>query len=50
MSSPTPSPDRQAILAARKRRNIALGLALGGFVILIFVVTVLKLAGGGVPQ
>jgi len=32
-------------LAARKRRNIALGVALAAFVILVFVVTMVRLSG-----
>lgn len=35
-------------VAARKKRNIWIALALGGFVILVFVLTMAKV-GGGIP-
>lgn len=31
----------------RRGRNVVLGLLLGGFVLLVFAVTIVKLAGGG---
>lgn len=40
------SPDEQA---ARKRRNIWLGFALAGFVILVLLITVIRLANG-IPE
>ena len=36
--------------SARRKRNIAIGLALAAFVALIFVVTVIRLSEGGVPR
>lgn len=35
----------EAAKAARNRRNIAMALALAAFVALVFVVTIVKLAG-----
>jgi t-SNARE complex subunit (syntaxin) len=35
---------------ARSRRNIALALALVAFVVLVFIVTIIKLSGGAVPH
>lgn len=40
-----------AALKARNRRNLWLGLALGGFVVLVLVVTLIRLNSGvGVPD
>lgn len=36
-------------LAARKRRNIWLGLALAGFVIIVLLITMVRLANG-IPE
>ncbi len=36
-------------LAARKRRNIWLGFALAGFVILVLLITMIRLANG-IPE
>ncbi|WP_165793554.1 hypothetical protein [Hyphococcus luteus] len=36
-------------LKQRKRRNVAIGLSLGAFVLIVFIVTMLKLAGNA-PQ
>ena len=30
----------------RRRRNIALGIVLGGFIVLVYIVTLVKLGGG----
>ncbi len=30
----------------RRRRNVALGLVLGGFIVLVYIVTLVKLGGG----
>lgn len=30
----------------RRRRNIALGVVLGGFIVLVYIVTLVKLGGG----
>jgi len=47
MSEPDPRAGDQSVEAAkaRTRRNIAIALALGGFVILVFLVTVLRMGG-----
>ncbi len=40
-----------AAIKARTRRNLWLGLALGGFVVLVLVVTLIRLNSGvGVPE
>jgi len=39
------TPDDDAFLRERRRRNIALGLALVAFVVLVFIVTIVKLSG-----
>ena len=31
----------------QKRRNLALALSLGGFMLIVFLVTILKLSGNG---
>lgn len=36
--------ERQAFIAARKRRNVAIALGLVGFAVLIFAITALRLA------
>lgn len=50
MEDPTLKPDVRRMtpeeLAARKRRNLWLGLALGGFVVLVMVTTIIRLATG----
>lgn len=50
MEDPTLKPDVQPItpedLAARKKRNLWLGLALGGFVILVMITTIIRLTTG----
>ena len=38
--------DSQAIHERRKGRNLSVGLILGGFVLMVFAVTVVKLASG----
>ncbi len=30
----------------RRRRNVALGVVLGGFIVLVYIVTLVKLGGG----
>ena len=45
-----PDPDREEALKAQKRRNLAIGLALGLFVILLFIVTIVRLGGGAIPH
>jgi hypothetical protein len=39
-------PDSHEIYGRRRSRNVGLGLTLGAFVLLIFAVTVVKLAEG----
>ena len=39
-------PDSHEIYGRRRSRNVGLGLTLGAFVVLIFAVTVVKLAEG----
>ncbi|MBY9067030.1 hypothetical protein K1X12_08980 [Hyphomonas sp. WL0036] len=50
MEDPTLKPDVRQMtpeeLAARKRRNLWLGLALGGFVVLVMVTTIIRLTTG----
>ncbi|ABI78485.1 hypothetical protein HNE_1041 [Hyphomonas neptunium ATCC 15444] len=50
MEDPTLKPDVRRFtpeeLAARKKRNVWLGLALGGFVVLVMITTVIRLATG----
>lgn len=50
MEDPTLKPEVRPFtpeeLAARKKRNLWLGLALAGFVILVMIVTVIRLATG----
>lgn len=41
---PDPQADREAFIAARKRRNVAIALGLVGFAVLIFAITALRLA------
>ncbi len=43
-------PEQEAALRARNRRNLWLALALGAFVVLVFIITIIKLSGGGVPH
>lgn len=38
--------DKKAYLAAQKRRNIAIGAALAAFVILVFIVTIVRIRQG----
>lgn len=48
--SPVTSLDPEAI-KARNRRNLWLGLALGGFVVLVLMITIIRLnTGVGVPE
>jgi hypothetical protein len=43
--------DAQAVaLKARNRRNLAIALALVGFVVLVFISTLAHLSGGATPQ
>ena len=37
--------ERDAALAAQRKRNIAIAVGLVGFIILVYVVTVLKMGG-----
>lgn len=50
MNDPTLNPDVRRMtpeeLAARKRRNVWLGFALAGFVVLVMVTTIIRLATG----
>ncbi|MAL09810.1 MAG: protoheme IX farnesyltransferase [Maricaulis sp.] len=43
-ATPDPQADREAFIAARKRRNVAIALGLVGFAVLIFAITALRLA------
>ncbi len=43
-------PDSHEIYARRRSRNLGIGLVLGGLVLLIFAVTVVKLTEGGTMQ
>ncbi len=36
--------------AARRKRNLAIATALGAFVLIVFVVTMIRLAQGGTPR
>lgn len=38
--------NKKAYLAAQKRRNLAIGLSLGAFVLLVFIVSVVRMAEG----
>lgn len=49
MTDPEPL-DRERAEAARRRRNVALALALLGFVAVVFIVTIIKLGAGAVPH
>lgn len=50
MDDPTLKPDVRRMtpeeLAARKKRNLWLGLALAGFVVLVMITTIIRLATG----
>ena len=54
MSAPGPPPEPVRLSPeakkARDRRNVALALALVAFVVLVFIVTIIKLSGGAVPH
>ena len=39
------TPDKEAFRRERSRRNIAMAIALVAFVVLVFVVTIVKLSG-----
>lgn len=41
-----PEIEPQEALAARRRRNLWLALALGGFVVLVMLVTIIRLSTG----
>jgi hypothetical protein len=49
MTDPEPV-DRERALQARRRRNVALGLALIGFVVLVFIVTIVRLGANAGPH
>ncbi|GGZ37171.1 MULTISPECIES: hypothetical protein [Asticcacaulis] len=38
--------DKKAYLASQKKRNLAIGLSLGAFVILVFIVSLVRMAEG----
>ncbi|ESQ76531.1 hypothetical protein [Asticcacaulis sp. YBE204] len=40
---PDPEADKKAYLAAQKRRNIAIGLSLFAFVVLVFLVSLTRM-------
>ncbi|MFT3996208.1 MAG: hypothetical protein QM667_02285 [Asticcacaulis sp.] len=42
----SPTDDKKAYLAAQKRRNIAIGLGLFAFVVLVFLVSVVRMTEG----
>lgn len=46
---PETRPLTEAELAARRRRNVWLALALAGFVVLVGLITVIRL-GSGIPE
>ncbi len=50
MTEPQKTPDRAAADKARRGRNIALALGLTAFVILVFVVTLVRLGGNIVDR
>lgn len=55
MDDPTLKPEVRAMtpeeLAARKRRNVWLGIALGCFVVLVMVTTIIRLTtGAGISE
>lgn len=43
---PSGADDKTAYLAAQKRRNIAIGLGLFAFVVLVFIVSVIRMSEG----
>lgn len=45
-----PFGEGEAAASARRKRNIAIGLALAAFVAVVFVVTMIRLSQGGVPR
>lgn len=45
MTQPNTPVDPQELLRARRKRNLAMALGLTGFVIVVFVVTIARLAG-----
>ena len=42
---PTPLPDTPEAAMARRRRSLAIAFALGAFVILVFIVTIVRMGG-----
>ena len=46
MMAATPNQDENAAKAAQKRRSIALALALAGFAVLFYVLTIVKMGPG----
>ena len=46
MMAATPNQDENAIKTARKRRSIALALALAAFAVLFYVLTIVKMGPG----
>lgn len=50
ISRPKPDRDGDPAAKARSGRNIALGVGLAAFVVLVFVVTVVKLGGNVAPH
>jgi len=44
--APVTEADKKAYLAAQKRRNIAIGLALTAFIALVFIVTIVRIRQG----
>lgn len=43
---PDPASDREAYLKAQKQRNLFIGLGLAGFVILVFFISMTRMAQG----
>jgi hypothetical protein len=41
------APESEEAIKARKRRSLAIALALGAFVILVFIVTLARMGGHG---
>ena len=50
MTLPDPYANQPEARLARRRRNVALGLALVAFVLIVFFVTIARLGGGAVPH
>lgn len=41
-----PEMDKEEFMRRRKRKNLALGLTVGGLILLIYVVSIIRMGGG----